>query len=108
MEEKINIIPIQTRVVIEPEPAETKTKSGLYIPDTAKEKPRRGTIVAIGPGSKDEVMVVEVGQRVIYREHAGVELEDEETMKEYILLWQSDILAIIPHNENINIIFDKK
>ena len=68
------IKPLQDRVVVEPKEAETKTAAGLYIPDTAKEKPQQGTVVAAGPGKKDEPMEVKVGDDVLYGEYAGTEV----------------------------------
>ena len=87
------IKPLANRVVIEPKEAETKTASGLYIPDTAKEKPQQGKIVAAGPGIKDEPMEVKVGDVVLYGKYAGTEVTVEG--KDYIILKQSDILAIL-------------
>lgn len=80
-------------MVIEPKEAETKTASGLYIPDTAKEKPQMGTIVAAGPGKKDEPMEVKVGDVVLYGKYAGTEVTVEE--KKYLIVKQSDILATL-------------
>ncbi len=85
--------PLADRVVIEPKEAETKTSSGLYIPDTAKEKPQQGTIVAAGPGKKDEPMEVKVGDVVLYGKYAGTEVTVED--KKYLIVKQSDILAIL-------------
>ena len=87
------IKPLADRVVIEPQEAQTKTASGLYIPDTAKEKPQQGTIVAAGPGKKDEPMEVKVGDVVLYGKYAGTEVTVDE--KKYLIVKQSDILAII-------------
>ncbi len=80
-------------MVIEPKEAETKTASGIYIPDTAKEKPQQGTVVAAGPGKKDEPMEVKVGDVVLYGKYAGTEVTVEE--KKYLIVKQSDILAIL-------------
>ena len=85
--------PLADRVVIEPKEAETKTASGLFIPDTAKEKPQQGTVVAAGPGKKDEPMEVKVGDVVLYGKYAGTEVTVEE--KKYLIVKQSDILAIL-------------
>ena len=87
------IKPLADRVVIEPREAETKTAAGLYIPDNAKEKPQQGTIVAAGPGKKDEPMEVKVGDQVLYGKYAGTEvkLDDEE----FIIVKQNDVLAVI-------------
>lgn len=79
--------------MIEPKEAETKTAAGLYIPDTAKEKPQQGTVVAAGPGKKDEPMEVKVGDQVIYGKYAGTEVTFED--KKYLIVKQSDILAIV-------------
>lgn len=87
------IKPLADRVVIEPKEAETKTASGLYIPDTAKEKPQQGTVVAAGPGTKDVEMEVKVGDVVLYGKYAGTEVTYED--KKYLIMKQSDILAII-------------
>ena len=87
------IKPLADRVVIEPQEAQTKTASGLFIPDTAKEKPQQGTIVAAGPGTKDEPMEVKVGDVVLYGKYAGTEVTVDE--KKYLIVKQSDILAII-------------
>ena len=87
------IKPLADRVVIEPKEAETKTASGLYIPDTAKEKPQQGKVIAVGPGKKDEPMEVKVGEEVLYGKYAGTEVTVEE--KKYLIVKQSDILAIL-------------
>ena len=87
------IRPLADRVVIEPKAAETQTASGLYIPDTAKEKPQQGTVVAAGPGKKDEPMEVKVGDVVIYGKYAGTEVSVDG--KDYLIMKQSDILAIL-------------
>ena len=87
------IKPLADRVVIEPQEAQTKTASGLFIPDTAKEKPQQGTIVAAGPGKKDEPMEVKVGDEVLYGKYAGTEVTVED--KKYLIVKQSDILAIL-------------
>ncbi len=87
------IKPLADRVVVEPKEAETKTASGLYIPDTAKEKPQQGTVVAAGPGKKDEEMEVKVGDVVLYGKYAGTEVTFED--KKYLIMKQSDILATI-------------
>ena len=87
------IRPLADRVVIEPKEAETKTAAGLYIPDTAKEKPQQGTVVAAGPGKKDEDMEVKVGDVVLYGKYSGTEVTVDD--KKYLIMKQSDILAII-------------
>ena len=87
------IKPLADRVVIEPKEAETKTASGLYIPDTAKEKPQQGTILAAGPGKKDEPMELKVGDVVLYGKYAGTEITVEG--KNYLIMKQSDVLAVL-------------
>jgi chaperonin GroES len=79
--------------LIEPVAAETKTASGIYIPDTAKEKPQNGVVVAVGPGSKDNPMTVKVGDTVIYGKYTGTELKLEGA--DYLMMRESDILAIV-------------
>ena len=79
--------------MIEPKEAETKTASGIYIPDTAKEKPQQGKVIAVGPGKKDEPMEVKVGDEVLYGKYAGTEVTVED--KKYLIVKQSDILAIL-------------
>lgn len=81
------------RVLIEPAAAETTTASGIIIPDTAKEKPQRGTVVAVGPGTKDEPVTVKVGDTVLYGKYAGTELKLEG--KDYLIMRESDIFAIV-------------
>jgi chaperonin GroES len=90
---EVKIKPLADRVLIEPQAAEEKTASGIIIPDTAKEKPQRGKIVAAGPGTKDEEMEVKVGDTVLYGKYAGTELSIDGT--DYLMMRQSDILAII-------------
>ena len=85
--------PLADRVLIEPKEAETKTAAGLYIPDTAKEKPLHGTIVAVGKGTKDEEMILKAGDEVLYGKYSGTELEYEGT--KYLMMRQSDVLAVI-------------
>ena len=87
------IRPLADRVLIEPKEAETKTASGLYIPDTAKEKPQQGVVIAAGPGKKDEPMEVKVGDQVLYGKYAGTEVTVED--KKYLIVKKSDILAIL-------------
>ena len=87
------IKPLADRVLIEPKEAETKTAAGIYIPDTAKEKPQQGTVIAAGPGKKDEPMEVKVGDQVIYGKYAGTEVTFEG--KKYLIVKQSDILAVL-------------
>ncbi|HLV62318.1 co-chaperone GroES [Galbibacter sp.] len=90
---KLNIKPLADRVLIEPLAAETKTASGIIIPDNAKEKPQKGTVVAVGPGTKDENITVKVGDTVLYGKFAGTELKLEGT--DYLMMRESDILAIV-------------
>ena len=87
------IKPLADRVLIEPKEAETKTASGIYLPDTAKEKPQQGKVIAVGPGKKDEPMEVKEGDEVLYGKYAGTEVTVEE--KKYLIVKQSDILAIL-------------
>ncbi len=89
----ITIKPLADRVVVEPAPAETQTASGIIIPDTAKEKPQQGTVVAAGAGKKDEPMTVKVGDKVLYGKYSGTELKWEG--KDYLIMKESDILAIV-------------
>ncbi|MBU7578521.1 MAG: co-chaperone GroES [Flavihumibacter sp.] len=93
MAKKLNITPLHDRVVVKPAPAEEKTAGGIIIPDTAKEKPQRGTIVAAGTGKKDEPMTVKVGDTVLYGKYAGTELQLEGG--DFLIMRESDILAII-------------
>ena len=90
---KLNIKPLADRVVIEPMAAETKTASGIIIPDTAKEKPQKGKVVAVGPGTKDVDMTVSVGDSVLYGKYAGTEINIEG--KDYLIMRESDIFAIV-------------
>ncbi|MBO7168282.1 MAG: co-chaperone GroES [Bacteroidaceae bacterium] len=89
----MNVKPLADRVLIEPAPAETKTVGGIIIPDTAKEKPLRGTVVAVGNGTKDEDMVLKEGDVVLYGKYAGTELEIEG--KKYLIMRQSDVVAVL-------------
>ena len=85
--------PIADRVIIKPAPAEDKTKGGLIIPDTAKEKPQRGEVVAVGPGKKDFNMTVQVGDTVLYGKYSGQEINFEGA--DYLIMREEDILCII-------------
>lgn len=87
------IKPLADRVLIEPAAAEEKTIGGIIIPDIAKEKPLQGKVVATGNGTKDEEMVVKEGDTVLYGKYAGTELEYDG--KKYLVMRQSDILAIL-------------
>ncbi|MCF6181670.1 co-chaperone GroES [Lutibacter sp.] len=90
---KINIKPLADRVLIKPLEAETTTASGLIIPDSAKEKQQKGTVIAVGNGTKDEAMTVKVGDTVLFGKYAGTELVLEDT--EYLIMREADILAIV-------------
>ncbi|MDX2067634.1 MAG: co-chaperone GroES [Haliscomenobacter sp.] len=85
--------PINDRVVVKPAPAEEKTKGGIIIPDTAKEKPQRGEVVAVGPGKDGNLMTVQVGDIVLYGKYAGQELNYEG--QEYLIMREDDILVVI-------------
>ena len=90
---KLNIKPLADRVLVEPLEAETKTASGIIIPDTAKEKPQKGNIVAVGPGTKENPVTVKVGNTVLYGKYSGTELKLDG--KDYLIMREDDILAII-------------
>lgn len=95
---KVNIRPLSDRVVVKPLPAEEVTKSGLVIPDTAKERPQQGEVIAVGPGritddGKKIPMEVKVGDKVLYGKYAGTEISIDG--EEYLIMRESDILAII-------------
>lgn len=89
----MNIRPLADRVLIEPTAAEEVTMGGIIIPDSAKEKPLRGTVLATGNGTKDEEMVLKAGDQVLYGKYAGTEIEYEGA--KYIIMRQSDVLAVI-------------
>lgn len=89
----VNVKPLADRVLVEPAAAEQKTAGGIIIPDTAKEKPQKGTVVAVGAGKKDEPMTVKVGDKVLYGKYSGTELNVEG--KDYLIMRESDILAVI-------------
>ena len=89
----LNIRPLADRVLIEPMEAETTTASGIIIPDNAKEKPQKGTVVAVGKGTKDEPMTVKEKDTVLYGKYAGTELKLDG--KDYLIMRESDILAIV-------------
>ena len=90
---KINIKPLADRVLIEPAAAETQTSSGLYIPDTAKEKPQKGIVIAVGPGTKENPVTLSVGDTVLYGKYAGTELQHDG--KDFLIMKENDILAIV-------------
>ena len=85
--------PINDRVVVKPAPAEEKTKGGIIIPDTAKEKPQRGEIIAVGPGKDGNLMTVQVGDIVLYGKYAGQELNHEGS--DYLIMREDDILVVL-------------
>lgn len=85
--------PINDRVVIKPSPAEEKTKGGIIIPDTAKEKPQQGEVIAVGPGKDGNLMTVQVGDTVLYGKYAGQELQYEG--ENYLIMREDDILVIL-------------
>ncbi len=89
----MNIKPLADRVLIEPKAAELKTAGGLIIPDSAKEKPLEGIVVAVGNGTSEVTMEVAVGDTVLYGKYAGTELTVEGT--EYLMMRQNDLLAVI-------------
>jgi len=90
---KINFKPLADRVVIEPQAAETKTASGIYIPDSAKEKPQQGKVVAVGKGTKDDPITVKVGDSVLYGKYAGTEFKLDGS--DYLIMRESDIFGIL-------------
>ncbi len=90
---KGSITPLADRVIVEPAAAEVKTAGGIIIPDTAKEKPQRGKIIAVGSGKKDEPMTVKVGDTVLYGKYAGTEIQVDG--KDVLIMRESDIFAIV-------------
>ena len=93
MAKKASITPLHDRVIVKPAPAEEKTAGGIIIPDNAKEKPQRGTVIAAGPGKKDEPMTVKNGDTILYGKYAGTEVSFEG--EDYLIMRESDILAVI-------------
>ncbi|AXI23879.1 Chaperonin 10 Kd subunit [Cardinium endosymbiont of Sogatella furcifera] len=89
---KVHIKPLADRVLVEPAAAEEKTVGGIIIPDSAKEKPQKGEIIAVGPGKKDEPMTVKVGDKVLYGQYSGTELQIDGKL--YLIMKESDIYAI--------------
>ena len=89
----MTIKPLSDRVLIEPAKAEEKTAGGIIIPDSTKEKPLKGTVKAVGNGTKDEEMVVKIGDEVLYGKYAGTEIEVDG--EKFLMMKQSDILAIV-------------
>jgi len=92
-DKNLNITPLHDRVIVKPAAAEEKTAGGIIIPDTAKEKPQKGLVVAAGPGKKDEPVTVKVGDTVLYGKYSGTEISVEGG--EYLIMRESDILAIV-------------
>ena len=90
---KVSIKPLADRVIVEVSPAEEKTASGLIIPDTAKEKPQKGKIIAVGNGKKDEPMTVKVGDTVLYGKYSGTEINVDG--RDFLIMRESDIFAVI-------------
>ncbi|MBP7497106.1 MAG: co-chaperone GroES [Bacteroidales bacterium] len=90
---KLNIKPLADRVLVEPSPVEEKTAGGIIIPDTAKEKPQKGIVVAVGNGKKDEPMTLKAGDKVLYGKYSGTEINVEG--KDYLIMRESDIYAVI-------------
>lgn len=93
MATNVKVTPLHDRVIVKPAKAEEKTAGGIIIPDTAKEKPQRGTVVAAGPGKKDEPVTVKVGDTVLYGKYSGTEISIEGD--ELLIMRESDILAIV-------------
>ncbi len=93
MAKKVNVKPLHDRVIVRAAAAEEKTAGGIIIPDTAKEKPQKGTVVAAGAGKKDEPMTVKVGDTVLYGKYAGTEINVDG--EELLIMRESDILAIV-------------
>jgi chaperonin GroES len=90
---KITFRPNEDRILVEPAEAETKTASGLYIPDSAKEKPQKGKVVAVGEGLKDKPVTVKVGDQILYGKYSGTEIQIDG--KEYLIMRNSDVFGII-------------
>lgn len=90
---ELNIKPLADRVIVEPAAAEQKTSGGIIIPDTAKEKPQKGTVLAVGPGKKDEPVTLKVGDTVLYGKYAGTEVSVDG--KDLLIMRESDIYAVI-------------
>lgn len=89
----MNVKPLADRVIIQPTPAEEVTVAGIIIPDSAKEKPLKGTVLAAGPGTKDEAMELKVGDTVLYGKYAGTEVEIDG--EKVLIMRQNDVLAIL-------------
>lgn len=93
MANNLKVTPLHDRVIVKPAKAEEKTAGGIIIPDTAKEKPQRGIVIAAGPGKKDEPVTVKVGDNVLYGKYAGTEIQLEGD--DLLIMRESDILAIV-------------
>jgi len=93
MAKNVSITPLHDRVIVKPAAAEEKTAGGIIIPDTAKEKPQRGVVIAAGPGKKDEPMSVKSGDTILYGKYAGTEITLEGV--DYLIMRESDILAVV-------------
>ena len=93
MAKKVNVTPLHDRVIVKPAAAEERTAGGIIIPDTAKEKPQRGVVIAAGPGKKDEPVTVKNGDTVLYGKYSGTEIQIEG--QDYLIMRESDILAIV-------------
>ena len=93
MAKKVSVTPLHDRVIVKADAAEEKSSGGIIIPDTAKEKPQRGSVVAAGPGIKDEPVTVKAGNTVLYGKYAGTEIQIDG--QDYLIMRESDILAIV-------------
>lgn len=93
MAKKLNVTPLHDRVIVKPAKAEEKTAGGIIIPDTAKEKPQRGTVVAAGPGKKDDPVTVKIGDTVLYGKYSGTEIVIDG--EDLLIMRETDILAIV-------------
>jgi chaperonin GroES len=93
MSNNLKVTPLHDRVIVKPAKAEEKTAGGIIIPDTAKEKPQRGTVIAAGPGKKDEPVTVKVGDTVLYGKYSGTEIQLDGD--DLLIMRESDILAIV-------------
>ena len=89
----MKIKPLADRVLVEPSAAETKTASGIIIPDSAQEKPQKGKVVAVGPGTQENPITLKVGDNILYGKYSGTELKHEGN--DYLIMKEADILAII-------------
>ena len=93
MAKKVSVTPLHDRVIVKADAAEEKSSGGIIIPDTAKEKPQRGTVIAAGPGKKDEPVIIKAGNTVLYGKYAGTEIQIDG--QDYLIMRESDILAIV-------------